>query len=245
VTLTAVASAGYVFDSWSGQTEGIADLHQNPVMFVMGDNPDNNRTITANFTPSDVRYGVTAVVEPSGGGSVRFQPNQPQSGYSVNQSVTVFAEAQTGYVFSHWTGDLLGNDNFRTLLVSAEKSITAVFRPTITPYCSPYDAGSIALEPESSNGYAAGTEVTITAKAAKGYRFVSWQGDISGSKKSVSIAVDAPMTITAVFDGQSPSRWWLWVILGLTGLTGVLIILRLAYARMNRGALDEPKQPDG
>ena len=244
MTLTAVASAGYVFDSWSGQTEGIVDLHQNPVMFVMGDNPDNNRTITANFTPSDVRYGVTAVVEPSGGGSVRFQPNQPQSGYSVNQSVTVFAEAQTGYVFSHWTGDLLGNDNFRTLLVSAEKSITAVFRPTITPYCSPYDAGSIALEPESSNGYATGTEVTITAEASKGYRFVSWQGDISGSKKSVSIAVDAPMTITAVFDGQSPSRWWLWVILGLTGLTGVLILLRLAYARMNRGALDEPIQPD-
>ena len=244
MTLTAVASAGYVFDSWSGQTEGIVDLHQNPVMFVMGDNPDNNRTITANFTPSDVRYGVTAVVEPSGGGSVRFQPNQPQSGYSVNQSVTVFAEAQTGYVFSHWTGDLLGNDNFRALLVSAEKSITAVFRPTITPYCSPYDAGSIALEPESSNGYATGTEVTITAEAAKGYRFVSWQGDISGSKKSVSIAVDAPMTITAVFDGQSPSRWWLWVILGLTGLTGVLILLRLAYARMNRGALDEPIQPD-
>ena len=244
IMLTAIPWAGYVFDSWTGEISDLTDPKKNPVMFIMGDNPDNNRTITASFTPSDVRYGVTAVVEPSGGGSVRFQPNQPQSGYSVNQSVTVFAEAQTGYVFSHWTGDLLGNDNFRALLVSAEKSITAVFRPTITPYCSPYDAGSIALEPESSNGYATGTEVTITAEAAKGYRFVSWQGDISGSKKSVSIAVDAPMTITAVFDGQSPSRWWLWVILGLTGLTGVLIILRLAYARMNRGALDEPIQPD-
>jgi hypothetical protein len=51
VTLTASPSAGYAFDSWSGHTEGIGDVHQNPVTFLMGDRLDNNRVITANFVP--------------------------------------------------------------------------------------------------------------------------------------------------------------------------------------------------
>ena len=244
--MSAVASAGYLFDNWTGEISGISDPRQNPVTFIMGDDPDNNRRITANFTSSDVRYSVTAILEPSSGGSVRLQPPQPSAGYPVNQSVSVLAVAQTGYVFGRWMGDLAGPDNPRTILIREDKSITAIFNPTVTMYSSPSEGGSVALEPaQPANGYAAGTEVTITAKAAKGYHFVSWQGDISGSKKSVSIAVDAPMTITAVFVGQSPSRWWLWVILGLAGLFGALILVRLVYARMNKRELDQPQQPGG
>ena len=239
--MSAVASAGYLFDNWTGEISGISDPRQNPVTFIMGDDPDNNRRITANFTSSDVRCIVTTATEPGGGGSIRFQPEQPPGGYLVNEIVTVRAVEETGYVFSRWTGDLAGNDNPRTLLVSEDKSFAAIFNPIVTVYCSPYDEGSVALEPaQSINGYAIGTELAISAKATKGYRFVAWEGDASGSDRSVTITVDASKTLTATFVGQAPSRWWLWAILGLTGLTGVLIILRLAYARMNRGALDEP-----
>jgi len=52
VTLTAIPSAGFVFDRWSGQTEGMNDLNQNPVSFPMGDRVDNNRVITAVFVPT-------------------------------------------------------------------------------------------------------------------------------------------------------------------------------------------------
>jgi len=130
VTLTAVPSAGYVFDSWSGQTEGIAEVHQNPVTFQMGDDPDNNRLMTANFALSDLRYTVTATSEPSGYGSVMVDPEQPSDGYLVGQSVSVLATAQTaGYVFSHWTGDLAGSENPMTIHLSENVSITAVFTP--------------------------------------------------------------------------------------------------------------------
>jgi len=223
---------------------GIADLHQNPVTFQIGDDPDNDRVLTANFSPSDLRYTVTAIVEPSGGGSMKFSDPQPASGYAVNESISVMAVPQAGYVFSRWMGDLAGNENPRTLLVSEDKSITAVFNPTVTTYCSPSEAGSIAVEPQSANGYAAGTEVTISAKANKGYRFVSWEGDASGSDRSITITVDEAKTITARFAEQSSSRWWLWVMLGLAGLFGVLILVRLVYARMNRGWTDEPPEPD-
>jgi uncharacterized repeat protein (TIGR02543 family) len=206
---------------------------------------DANRAITANFTPSDVYYSISTVLEPSSGGSVRLDPEQPSDGYPVNENVTVFAVPQTGYVFSLWTGDLRGKTNPRTILVSGDKAITAIFNPTVTTYCSPSAGGSVVLDPaHSSNGYDAGTEVTISAKPAKGYRFVGWDGDLSGSAKSVTITVNEAKTTTAKFAEESASRWWLWVILSVGGLFGALILVRLVYARMNRGALDAPQQPD-
>ena len=129
MTLTAVPSAGYVFDSWSGQTEGIADLHQNPVTFQMGDRADNNRVVTANFSLCASRYTVTTGSEPNGGGSVTLDPEQTPDGYLCNQSVSVLATGQTGYVFSHWSGDLSGAENPKTLLVGDNETITAVFVP--------------------------------------------------------------------------------------------------------------------
>jgi len=210
----------------------------------MGDDPDNNRLMTANFAPSGLCCTVTANSEPGGGGSVALSKAQPSDGYLVSENVSVYAVAQTGYVFSRWTGDLAGTDNPRTIIVSENKSITAIFNPTVSVYCSPTEGGSVTLEPESSSGYAAGTEVTVTAKDAKGYRFDAWEGDASGSKKSMTIAVDGPLTITARFEEKSASRWWLWVILGVAGLFGALIVVRLVYARVNRGAPDEPERLD-
>lgn len=244
MTLSAVPSAGYVFSGWSGRTEGITDPSQNPVTFAMGDRPDNNRVITANFVQSDIRCGVTAISEPGGGGSVRLYPAQPSDGYPVNQGVSASAEAQTGYIFSRWTGDLAGSESPRAILVNEDKSFTAIFNPTVTGYCSPSEGGSVLVGPESSKGYTAGTEVTITATANKGYRFVSWEGDAAGSRGSITVTVDSPKVITARFAEQSPSRWWLWMILGLVALPGALILLRLAFAMVNRAASDQESWPD-
>jgi uncharacterized repeat protein (TIGR02543 family) len=244
VTLTAVPSPGYVFGGWTGQTEGITDLSQNPVTFAMGDRPDNNRVITANFVQSDIRCGVTATSEPGDGGSVLLYPAQPQAGYPVNQSVSVSAEAQTGYIFSRWAGDLAGSENPRTILVNKDKSFSAIFNLTVTGYCSPSEGGSILVEPESSKGYPAGTDVTITARANKGYRFVSWEGDAVGSDGSITVTVDSPKVITARFAEQTPSRWWMWAILGFAALCGALVLGRLVYARTNRAASDEEPWPE-
>ena len=45
MTLTATSAAGYVFSGWSGHTDGISNLNQNPVTFQMGDRTDNNRVV--------------------------------------------------------------------------------------------------------------------------------------------------------------------------------------------------------
>ena len=178
ITLTAAPSVGCVFEDWTGEVDVIANTSENPVTFKMGTNPDFNRVITANFALSNLRYTVSTTVEPARGGSVTLVPKQPAEGYRVNESVSVYAKPDgSGWVFSGWRGDLYGNDNPRTFLVSKDKSVTAIF-----------------------------TQVY----------------DISSTE-------------------QSSFPWWLWVIAGLGGLFGLVILVRLLYSRMNRSEWDEPE----
>jgi uncharacterized repeat protein (TIGR02543 family) len=244
VMLTAIPAGGYVFGNWSGHTEGIDDVTQSPVTFRMGDRPDDNRVITANFLTSDLRYSISILATPEGGGSVRLEPVQPTEGYPINETVTVIAVANPGYVFTRWSGALGGTENPRSIRLSQHKSVAAIFNPTVSVYCSPSEGGSVSLQPESTGGYAPGTQVTLPAKPAKGYRFVGWDGDLSSSANSVTITVDEAKTITARFAKHSASRPWLWVIIGAGGLFVALVVIRLVYTRVGRAALVEPADYD-
>lgn len=54
----------------------------------------------------------------------------PSSGnYAEGANVSVSAIANTGYVFSNWTGDLSGNANPATIVMDSDKIISAVFTP--------------------------------------------------------------------------------------------------------------------
>ena len=49
--------------------------------------------------------------------------------YDVNASASLLATADSGYVFSHWTGDAVGSANPLSLSVDSSKSVTAHFIP--------------------------------------------------------------------------------------------------------------------
>ena len=71
--------------------------------------------------PPAVMY--TLIVSASSGGSVI-----PTGGpYTANTNVAVTATPNTGYVFSHWTGNANGNDNPLSISMSGNKSIQANF----------------------------------------------------------------------------------------------------------------------
>jgi uncharacterized repeat protein (TIGR02543 family) len=53
-------------------------------------------------------------------------PNQ--TGYTSGQTVTLQATPNTGYRFNGWSGDLAGTTNPATLVMNANKSVTASFR---------------------------------------------------------------------------------------------------------------------
>ncbi|MHC4120891.1 MAG: SUMF1/EgtB/PvdO family nonheme iron enzyme, partial [Planctomycetota bacterium] len=58
-------------------------------------------------------------------GSVRKDPDQ--AGYDHGQTVTLMALPDPGYGFANWSGGLFGSTNPATLVMNANKSVTAIF----------------------------------------------------------------------------------------------------------------------
>jgi len=66
---------------------------------------------------------LTIIVIPPGSGSV--SPNKTD--YTYNETVQLTANANSGYQFDHWDGDLIGSDNPESLNMNGDKNITAYF----------------------------------------------------------------------------------------------------------------------
>jgi hypothetical protein len=120
--------------------------------------------------------------------------------------VTLTAIAAEGYEFDHWSGALSGSENPTTILVDCAKEVTANFTPVtpvtviLTVNVSPTDGGTVTLEPSPpAEGYAVGTEVTLTAIASEGYEFDHWSGALSGSENPTMITMDSDKEVTANF----------------------------------------------
>ncbi len=66
-------------------------------------------------------------VDPSGGGSVQVSPDQPA--YACNQTVTLTAVPDAGYVFDGWGDDLAGTESPETLSMAVDRTVSASFSP--------------------------------------------------------------------------------------------------------------------
>ena len=123
VTLTAVPSAGSVFDHWSGDIIGI----QNPATIVM----ECDRTVTAHF--SDLphnEYTITVQATPPDGGYVTCTPSA--GSHPSGTVITLSAHAKNGYQFDHWSGDISGTSEMTTVVMDGNKNITAHFEKTVS-----------------------------------------------------------------------------------------------------------------
>jgi hypothetical protein len=67
---------------------------------------------------------------------------------------------------------------------------------TLTTSASPSNGGTINL---ANSNYDDGSQVTITASPAAGYRFDRWSGDATGMSSTVTITMDSDKIITAHF----------------------------------------------
>jgi len=61
-----------------------------------------------------------------GEGDVTIDPPD-QVTYDYDEVVTLMADADQGWTFSHWGGDLSGSDNPATVVMDKDKKITAYF----------------------------------------------------------------------------------------------------------------------
>jgi len=117
VTLTATPKAGYVFNGWSGDLTGST----NPATITM----DKNKSVTASF--KILTYNLTASAD---NGIVSLSP--AGENYNSGTQVTLMAKPNNGYVFTEWSGDLTGNQNPTSVLMTQNKIITALFKQVIS-----------------------------------------------------------------------------------------------------------------
>ncbi len=182
---------------------------------------NHDYVITLDELPDLLNYPITSgsttycylniTISPQGAGIVNVSPSS--SIYTVGTQVQLTAIANSGYVFSGWSGDVISSSNPITITMNSNKSVTAVFTSsgagsttyTLTVNVSPSGAGTVTLDPPGST-YTAGTKVTLTATANSGYTFSSWSGDLSGTQNPATITMDSNKTVTANFTQQQQQQ---------------------------------------
>ena len=133
VTLTAIPSAGYRFEKWSGDI-GENAAYSATIKIMM----DAARTITADFVAPGGLYTITVNASPSSGGIAAITTSFGSLNTSINQSsisilcasgtaVDITAVAFTGYQFDGWQGDFTGTQGNMSFIVNSSETITAKF----------------------------------------------------------------------------------------------------------------------
>jgi hypothetical protein len=123
VNLVATEDAGYQFDNWTGDVGTIVDVNDATTTITM----NGDYFITANFEEVP-QFALT--ISSTAGGSVTV-PGEGTSKYDPGTEVNLVAEAEEGYRFGNWTGDVdtvadVG-DATTTITMNDNYSVTANF----------------------------------------------------------------------------------------------------------------------
>jgi uncharacterized repeat protein (TIGR02543 family) len=189
VQLTADADSGWEFSGWSGDLGGTTS----PESITM----DGDKTVTATFTEiSAGPYSLTVNVV--GNGSVTPDLAGP---YDAGTVVQLTADADSGWEFSGWSGDLGGTTSPESITMDGDRTVTATFTEiSAGPYSLTVNVvGNGSVTPDLAGPYDAGTVVQLTADADTGWEFSGWSGDLGGTTSPESITMDGDKTVTATF----------------------------------------------
>ncbi|PAU94184.1 hypothetical protein CK503_08195 [Aliifodinibius salipaludis] len=148
-------------------------------------------------------YDVDLSINPSDGGTV--SPSG-QNTYEEGEQIDLQAQANEGYVFAGWTGDISSSDNPHSLTVDQDYTIAANFEVRnyeLTINTEGQGTVNEKIVEQQFKEYEHGTVVELTADPAKGYRFVEWTGDVTGTENPVQLTVESAKEVTAVFEKKS------------------------------------------
>jgi hypothetical protein len=158
-------------------------------------------SIMANFVAV---YDLT--ISSTAGGSVTT-PGEGTSTYDEGTVVNLVAEAEEGYHFVNWTGDVgtIGNVNSAAtnITMNGTYSIMANFVAVYDLTISSTAGGSVTTPGEGISTYDEGTVVNLVAEAEEGYHFVNWTSDVGTianvKAASTTITMNGNYSITANF----------------------------------------------
>jgi len=198
VDLEAVPDSGYGFTDWSGDLSGST----NPTSVSM----TSDKSVTANFSNGAPPQHTLSIS--GNNGRVRVDGTLhalPWSGqFNEGANVDLEAVPDSGYQFSHWSGDLSGSTNPTSITMTANKTVTATFEPIPRTLHLSGSHGRVRVNGilrslPWSGQFNHGTNVTLEALPDTCYEFSHWLWDLSGSTNPTSITMTSNKTIAANF----------------------------------------------
>jgi len=203
VDLVATPGAGYRFVNWTGDVGTLNDVNAAATTITMyGD-----YSITAEFVR---QYDLS--ISSTEGGSVT-EPGENTFTYNEGEVVDLIAEAEEGYRFVEWTGDV-GTiaDVYAAetdITMNGDYSITAEFVRQYDLAVSSTEGGLVTTPGTGVFTYDEGTVVDLVAEAEESYRFVEWTGDVGTISDvyatTTTITMNGDYSITANFEEIPPS----------------------------------------
>ncbi len=200
-------AGNYIMDGTINTTDHINKVYNHDYVITLDELPDletypyeenGQSSQTLNY------YSLTIQISPPNSGSVTKLPNK--SVFLENSTVTLTATAYSGYIFSHWSGDISTSSNPINIKITTNTTIVANFIElnsesttyTLNININPQSAGVVYFNP-AGGVYLKDTQVTLTAQPNNGYMFSGWTGDIQSSTNPVAVVMDADKNITANF----------------------------------------------
>lgn len=170
IFLTATPIEGGAFLEWQGDI-GDQDPNSAAITLTM----TQNRNVTAVFAA----YDFTLTVAVSGTGSATpLGTSQHFAGQSVPLSATLIADS--GFAFSQWSGDIASTDLNTTVVMDADKFVTAAFVEGDVELTLSSDGtgdGDLSL-PAGVYAFLQGQTIDLAATPDDASEFTGWAGDI-------------------------------------------------------------------
>jgi len=185
---------GYSFGGWNTSPSGAGTYYGEGTSYA----------VTGNATLY-VRWIPIRTITFDGNGATSGDPPEPvlaDSGTSITLPGNRTLAKTGGYSFGGWntnsagTGIRYNADSAYT--VTGNAVLYAMWTYTLTTEVSPLGGGSVSRNP-NWNSYLPGTNVTVTAVAARGYVFTGWLGASTSIRDSVTITMNGDKALTAYF----------------------------------------------
>ena len=171
-----------------------------------GDYGYGSWTPYTNFSLNAVCYTLTTNVLPSGSGMVTTSEQNCSGGYLSGTMVQMTALSNSGYVFASWSGNAAGTSNPVSIIMDANKNVTANMMSLGTTLIAPSSALTSWDNTFSWIGITGATWYLVQAQAADDTVILQqwYTADAAGCAGDLSCAVSPAETLTLA---NSDYKW--------------------------------------
>ncbi|WP_234571491.1 InlB B-repeat-containing protein [Rhodohalobacter sp. 614A] len=191
VELTANPADNWEFIGWQGDITGA----ENPAEITI----EGEMEVTAVF--SKIEYPLTINIV--GQGTVTEEIVQAKAtDYPFGTVVRLTAEADSGWAFTEWEGDLASTENPAEITIDEPKTVTVNFDRTFRLNTISIPAAGGTIEPLDGT-YVRDTSFDVEAIPNDGWQFVEWRGDFTGTTNPFNLTMNGNKTLEAHFEPLS------------------------------------------